>query len=197
VAAVNLLKQSGVSGNLATEFSWGEYVLWHLGPAIKVSIDGRRETVYSQDVYQKNISFMFGTGNWDAVLKDYPTDMALVINSPNDIYSNFIGMVWCLKIITASSTQSGFIRRPAARARMNIHLLQKINIFHRDEPLISVERQMVTGPSLRSRPACKLPNWVGMPRAASNSKLVPSGLATPQSGIGKRRPPSLRVSRAR
>ncbi len=84
VVAVTLLKLSGISGNLATEFSWGEYVLWHLGPAIKVSIDGRRETIYSQDVYRKNISFMFGAGNWDAVLKDYPTDMALVKKSAPD-----------------------------------------------------------------------------------------------------------------
>ncbi len=45
--AVALLKQSGAGGNMAVPFDWGEYVLWHLGPAIKVSIDGRRETLYS------------------------------------------------------------------------------------------------------------------------------------------------------
>ena len=34
-------------GHLVTYFNWGQYALWHLGPALKVSMDGRRETVYS------------------------------------------------------------------------------------------------------------------------------------------------------
>src|SRR5262249_2098100 len=40
--AVALLKRSGVSGNVAVPFDWGEYVIWHLGREVKVSIDGRR-----------------------------------------------------------------------------------------------------------------------------------------------------------
>jgi hypothetical protein len=35
------------SGRVLTYFDWGEYALWHLAPAIRVSMDGRRETVYS------------------------------------------------------------------------------------------------------------------------------------------------------
>ena len=34
-------------GRLVTFFDWGEYALWHLGPRLRVSMDGRRETVYS------------------------------------------------------------------------------------------------------------------------------------------------------
>jgi hypothetical protein len=30
-----------------TFFDWGEYALWHLGPRLKISMDGRRETIYS------------------------------------------------------------------------------------------------------------------------------------------------------
>jgi hypothetical protein len=37
----------GASGRLVTLFDWGEYALWHFGPALRVSIDGRRETLYS------------------------------------------------------------------------------------------------------------------------------------------------------
>jgi len=29
-------------------FNWGEYAIWHFGPRLRVSIDGRRETVYSE-----------------------------------------------------------------------------------------------------------------------------------------------------
>jgi hypothetical protein len=37
-----------LTGTLLTWFDWGEYAIWHFGPALKVSMDGRRETVYSE-----------------------------------------------------------------------------------------------------------------------------------------------------
>lgn len=76
--AVALIKQSGVSGNLAIYFDWGEYALWHLSPRIKVSVDGRRETVFSPEIYLKNWQFYLGTGDWDALLREHETQMALV-----------------------------------------------------------------------------------------------------------------------
>jgi hypothetical protein len=77
---VALLKQSGVRGNMAVPFEWGEYVLWELGPGVKVSIDGRRETVYSGASYQQSLDFERGTGVWDALLKTAPTDLVLAPN---------------------------------------------------------------------------------------------------------------------
>jgi hypothetical protein len=80
---VALLKQSGFRGNLAVPFTWGEYALWHLGPAVKVSIDGRRETVYSDAIYRETLDFEQGTGAWDALLKSSATDLVLThIGSP-------------------------------------------------------------------------------------------------------------------
>ncbi len=76
--AVALLKQSGASGNLATEFGWGEYIIWHLGPRVRVSIDGRRETIYPEEIYNQSFQFINGEENWDALLEEHPTDMALV-----------------------------------------------------------------------------------------------------------------------
>jgi hypothetical protein len=35
------------AGRLVTFFNWGEYAIWHWGPRLRVSMDGRRETVYS------------------------------------------------------------------------------------------------------------------------------------------------------
>ena len=40
----------GHGGRLWTTFDWGEYAIWQFGPALRVSIDGRRETVYSDAV---------------------------------------------------------------------------------------------------------------------------------------------------
>lgn len=76
--AVSLLQSSKVSGNLAVEFNWGEYVIWHLSPDIKVSVDGRRETIYPDDIYQENMSFLYGVGQWDALIDNHLTDMVLV-----------------------------------------------------------------------------------------------------------------------
>jgi hypothetical protein len=76
--AVNLLKQSQVSGNLAVDFGWGEYVIWHMDPWVKVAMDGRRETVYPDEVYNQYKAFHFGVDEWDSILDDYDTHMALV-----------------------------------------------------------------------------------------------------------------------
>jgi len=76
--AVALLKQSGVSGNLAVHFTWGEYAIWHLSPRIKVSVDGRRETVYSDEIRRENLNFRLGKGDWDALLRKHETHLALV-----------------------------------------------------------------------------------------------------------------------
>lgn len=35
-------------GRLLSWFDWGEYAIWHFGPGLLVSLDGRRETVYSE-----------------------------------------------------------------------------------------------------------------------------------------------------
>ena len=77
---VALLKQSGVSGNMAVPFDWGEYVLWHLGPRVRVSIDGRRETLYSDETYRQTRDFERGTGVWDSLLKTTRTDLVLAPN---------------------------------------------------------------------------------------------------------------------
>lgn len=78
VQAVKLLAASGVEGNLVNQFNWGEYIMWHLGPKVKVMMDGRREWIYSDEVYQRYLSFQNGSGDWDRLLREYPADVALL-----------------------------------------------------------------------------------------------------------------------
>ena len=78
VHAIALLRDSAVSGNLAVHFDWGLYAIWHLQPTIKVSVDGRRETAYSSAVYNENLRFWSGIGEWDTLVRRPMTDMALV-----------------------------------------------------------------------------------------------------------------------
>jgi hypothetical protein len=76
--AVALMKESQVRGNLAVFFDWGEYVIWHLAPNVRVSVDGRRETIYSPAALVENLAFLWGTGDWDALLDERPTDLVLM-----------------------------------------------------------------------------------------------------------------------
>jgi hypothetical protein len=78
VLATARLARSGVAANLAVDFDWGEYVIWHAGPRVKVSVDGRRETVYSDAAYEENRRLTEGADDWDRLLTRRPTDLALV-----------------------------------------------------------------------------------------------------------------------
>jgi hypothetical protein len=46
-----------VHGRMLTWFDWGEYAIWHFAPDVVVSMDGRRETVYSEAAIQRQLKF--------------------------------------------------------------------------------------------------------------------------------------------
>ena len=50
-----------LSGRTVTFFRWGEYAIWNLPPDIAISMDGRRETVYSQGVIDGHLELYDGT----------------------------------------------------------------------------------------------------------------------------------------
>ena len=62
-------------GRLLVWFDWGEYAIWHLAPGMRVSIDGRRETAYSQDLQDRHLRFYFdapgGSALPSALAADY------------------------------------------------------------------------------------------------------------------------------
>lgn len=76
--ATTLLRESGFRGRLMCDFGWGQYLIWHLGPQVRVGMDGRRETVYPPDIYEEYVDFHFGVGNWDAILRRQQPDAVLV-----------------------------------------------------------------------------------------------------------------------
>lgn len=54
------LEAREASGRLVLPFSWGHYAIWHLGPRLKVSTDGRRETLYSERVLAEQDAVVLG-----------------------------------------------------------------------------------------------------------------------------------------
>jgi hypothetical protein len=57
-----------LSGWMVTWFDWGELAIWHFGPSLQVSMDGRRETVYSPGQIDAHFRFYRG----DPVARDLP-----------------------------------------------------------------------------------------------------------------------------
>jgi hypothetical protein len=52
--AAVFVKTHDLHGRLLTWFDYGEFAIWHFAPALQVSMDGRRETVYSEDVRERH-----------------------------------------------------------------------------------------------------------------------------------------------
>jgi hypothetical protein len=71
------------SGNLMTPFAAGAYVSWMCYPQVRVSIDGRYEVAYREDVLPKHNRFYAGEVGWQQVLSEFAADAILVqANSP-------------------------------------------------------------------------------------------------------------------
>jgi hypothetical protein len=61
--AVRFLRTHSTNTRLLTWFDWGEYAIWHLSPAgVRVSMDGRRETVYSEKMLADHWAFYRNVG---------------------------------------------------------------------------------------------------------------------------------------
>jgi hypothetical protein len=67
--ASRALSDGAATGTIVTWFAWGEYALWHLSPALRVSLDGRRETIYSDSVLEQHDALYEGTAEGVAYLQ--------------------------------------------------------------------------------------------------------------------------------
>ena len=52
--ATAFIKAHDIRGRMLTWFDYGEFAIWHFSPAIRVSMDGRRETVYSEELRERH-----------------------------------------------------------------------------------------------------------------------------------------------
>jgi hypothetical protein len=134
VPAVQLIKESGVTGNLMIDFNWGEYAIWQLAPGVKVGMDGRRETVYPEKMYAEYVNFYFGVGEWDAVLKNNPSDMVLMqsVSAP----ANLLRLSPDWPVAYADDLSTLFVRRdsPAARQLLEAASNFKADVSERQFP---------------------------------------------------------------
>ena len=73
--AAPAIAAAGLQGRMLTYFDWGEYAIWYL-PHVSVSLDGRRETVYSDRVVDEQVAAYFDPSTRGGVLEDLAPDYA-------------------------------------------------------------------------------------------------------------------------
>ncbi len=90
---VAMAKQRRLQGRLVVWFDWGEYAIWHFAPDLRVSIDGRRETVYTDQVMQKHLNFYYVPSSREAFLAEMrPDHIWLPVDLP--VVSNLLADGW-------------------------------------------------------------------------------------------------------
>lgn len=67
--AAAFIRDTRLSGRMLTWFDWGEYAIWFLAPEIKVSMDGRRETIYSDEMLRLHYAIYRGEPGWQDAIK--------------------------------------------------------------------------------------------------------------------------------
>ncbi len=78
--ALAVIKDQGLTGNVITDYGWGQCVIWFGEPDLRVAFDGRYRTVYPPDLEEKFLRW-HQVSEADAstpLLDDYPTEIALL-----------------------------------------------------------------------------------------------------------------------
>ena len=72
--AVAFLNAQPPQGRVLVWFDWGGYALWHLAPRMRISMDGRRETVYSATLQDRHLRFYFDAPGGASLARDLSAD---------------------------------------------------------------------------------------------------------------------------
>ena len=79
--AVDYLQSNAFEGKLLTPFAQGAYVSWTLYPQVKVSLDGRYEVAYEEQVMLDHDALFNGAQDWRQLMEKYGNDAVLVDQS--------------------------------------------------------------------------------------------------------------------
>lgn len=70
--AARFLKMNSLKGNMFNHYDTGGYLIWKLAPDYKVFVDGRANTVYTDDFYfHEYLPVVEAWKGWDALLRKY------------------------------------------------------------------------------------------------------------------------------
>ena len=78
VGAVNYLADHHFHGNVMVPYDWGSYVMWKLGPDVKISFDSRYEVAYPTWRMDEDDILYDAREGWQSILSKYPANVLLV-----------------------------------------------------------------------------------------------------------------------
>jgi hypothetical protein len=81
VRAVEFMNSHRLTGNVLTTFEWGQYIIWHDAPGMKVFIDSRYDLAYPPAVVQDYLEFASNVAGGAHTLAAYPHDFVLIEKS--------------------------------------------------------------------------------------------------------------------
>jgi hypothetical protein len=78
VRAVDFMKSHDLEGNVLAQYGWGQYVIWHGAPGMKIFIDGRYDLAYPPAVVWDWLKFANNLDGAAQTLTAYPHDFVLL-----------------------------------------------------------------------------------------------------------------------
>jgi tetratricopeptide (TPR) repeat protein len=75
---VQFIKEQKIQGNIFNSFDYGGFLIWHLYPQLKVFIDGRVPTVYSEDFFWLHRQGLENEKMWKKLVDEYDIDIVLI-----------------------------------------------------------------------------------------------------------------------
>jgi hypothetical protein len=100
--AAEFLRREGRRGTLWNEYVWGGFLIWHLYPELRVSIDGRM-AVYGPERFSEHLAVSELTPGWQDVLARLdPT--AAVVRSGSPLVSALRAAGWVVRFEDAIAT---------------------------------------------------------------------------------------------
>jgi len=93
--AVDFLRREGRRGTLWNEYVWGGYLIWHLYPELKVSIDGRM-AVYGPERFAEHLRVSEVEPGWQDILTRLQVSAA-VVRSGSPLVSALRASGWVVR----------------------------------------------------------------------------------------------------
>jgi hypothetical protein len=78
VRAVDFMQTHDLEGNVLAQYGWGQYVIWHGAPGMKIFIDGRYDLAYPPAVVWDWLKFANNLDGAAQTLTAYPHDFVLL-----------------------------------------------------------------------------------------------------------------------
>jgi hypothetical protein len=93
--AVDFLRREGRRGRLWNEYVWGGYLIWHLYPDLRVSIDGRM-AVYGPERFKEHLTVSGLKPGWQDALARLAPEVA-VVRSRSPLVSALRASGWVVR----------------------------------------------------------------------------------------------------